>query len=60
MAQPDRFDEPGSPGGTEPRKPLEFPNREDPRTISVWRITIYTVLILAILAGITLWLVYPR
>lgn len=60
MAQPNRFDEPGSPGGTVPRKPLEFPKREDPRTINVWRITIYTVIVVAVLAFITWWIVHPR
>lgn len=60
MAEPNRFDEPGSPGGTKPKKPLEFPRRDVPREINVWRITIYTIIIIAILAGITWWIVHPR
>ena len=61
MPQPNKFDEPGSPGGTEPKKPLEFPRREgNAHTINVWRVTLYTVAVIVVLALLTWWIVQPK
>lgn len=60
MAQPNPFEEPTKSEETRARQVLEFPRRELPRTINVWRITIYTVIVVAVLAGITWWILHPR
>lgn len=60
MAQRDRIDEPGEPGGTRPKAPLEFPRQDRGNTINIWKVTLYFVILVVVLAAIVYWAVRPR
>jgi hypothetical protein len=61
MAEPDPIDDPvGAPGGTRSEPPLEFPRQGSAATINVWRVTIYVVLLVIVLAAIVYFSVRPR
>jgi hypothetical protein len=61
MAQREPIDEPGSlPGGRHRKVPLEFPAPQQEKTINIWKVTLYFVILVIVLAALVYWGVHPR